>query len=329
MDLFPIVFITPIICPQKHFIDSTGRLNAYLDMNPSFYIDSSGSFILLIRRVNYRKFSDFQFSLYEYVSNSSYYTFQGTIKNDKPFTLELTTHNEIQVEHTFSRYPTYWTGLEDIRFLSKHECLASVPEYNKTGQPCIVRFHFDGSSMRALEICQPSSVEKNWMPFEWNGKAYVLYSLVPFVIKSVSIDDCKQIPISFEIEQKLKGYHGSTNAIPFEKGYLCLVHKLEENRIHHRWVYWSVEKGPLAISNPFVLFQHSYIEFPCSLVCYNERIFISLGVNDDKAFILEVSLYSIYKSLSLIQKQKVSFFSIILPVYFGLFSQYPRRNINN
>jgi hypothetical protein len=37
-----------------------------------------------------------------------------------------------------------------------------------------------------------------------------------------------------------------------------------------------------------VFFAHSYIEFPCSLCEYNDTLFVSLGLNDDKAFVLEL-----------------------------------------
>lgn len=37
-----------------------------------------------------------------------------------------------------------------------------------------------------------------------------------------------------------------------------------------------------------VFLPHSYIEFPCSLVLHEGRLFVSLGVNDDKAFVLEL-----------------------------------------
>ena len=43
----------------------------------------------------------------------------------------------------------------------------------------------------------------------------------------------------------------------------------------------------IQLSDEFIFFKNPYIEFTCSLSKYNDRIFITIGVNDDKAYIIE------------------------------------------
>lgn len=52
-----------IVTPHKQFTDRFNAPNAFLAMNPSLHIDEEGNFILLVRRVNYRKFADRRFTL--------------------------------------------------------------------------------------------------------------------------------------------------------------------------------------------------------------------------------------------------------------------------
>jgi hypothetical protein len=48
------------------------------------------------------------------------------------------------------------------------------------------------------------------------------------------------------------------------------------------------ENKQISVSKEFVFFKYSYIEFPTNLCLFDNRIFISLGVNDIKAFIIEI-----------------------------------------
>jgi len=94
----------------------------------------------------------------------------------------------------------------------------------------------------------------------------------------------------------LEGYHGSTNGIKIDENILFLVHTNLE-KVYNKWILFNPNTDEIKVSNPFVFFNNSYIEFACSLCLYNERLFVSLGVNDDKAFILEVNLEKIYQNL--------------------------------
>jgi hypothetical protein len=282
MSVHKIVNITPIILPELLFTDRFNNTNLYVDMNPSMHISDSGNVKILVRRVNYRKFYNRDFILYENKSNSVYSLLIGTL-DDKPLNLENFSLQMLKNTYTIHTYPTYWTGIEDIRFVNDSTILTTIPECNPSGQPAIFRATLD-RQVHSHTICSPSAIEKNWMPYiDHNGTQKVIYSLFPFTIKSIDIDD-RQVLTHIPT---LEGYHGSTNGILYKECRLFLIHA-NKTRTYHRWILFNPSTQAINVSEPFTFFKHSHIEFTCSLASYKDRIFVSIGVNDNSAFILEL-----------------------------------------
>jgi hypothetical protein len=305
MEIQKVINYIPLIGPERFFIDIRGLPNSYSDTNPSIYIDENNYIIILIRQVNYRKFSNKQFVLDQNTSISKYVMMYGHNFNN----LETS-----QIEYdwnNFPKYNTYWEGMEDIRFINKNLLLVTVPERNINGMPCIFlaeliteKITEKVTKIKLLNKLEPSNIEKNWMPFHYsdfdtnfdlyqNHQNLVIYSVSPFIIKSLYNDDRRLIPINNELVEKLQGYHGSTNGLNIHNMYqnqhdiLFLIHKYE-TKTHHRWLKFNPQHNQVYLSEPFIFFTHSYIEFPCSLSWCNpdQQIVISLGVNDNKAYIV-------------------------------------------
>lgn len=287
----------PILLPQVRFTDCFGKPNAYLEMNPAMHIEPSGRTSILVRCINYRKFYDKQFALYEQKSKSKYFLLTGNFSYRHPLNLEDFSVSEIQYSYNLPTYPTFWTGLEDIRFVTEKSVLVTIPELNPTGNPCIFSAELNSAAatLSKIQPCLPNSVpEKNWMPFQTeSGNPKVIYSLSPFAVKSVNSDDKLEIPVSAEIQKALQGFHGSTNGIAYgSEEILFLIHGNRE-KSYHRWLRFNPVTNKIHVSPEFTFFRDSYIEFPCSLSIWNHIYYIGIGVNDDKAFILEVSKYSV------------------------------------
>ena len=295
MNTFPVHNCSPVLTPQTQFQDRFGHPNAYFDMNPSLTISSSGEFTILVRRINYRKFQDRQFILYEPKSISSYTVLRGTIsKTGSVFSSTSMTDSPLTVQWTIPSHPTYWLGIEDVRFCDSSTVLFAAPEKNPSGNPCIFRGTLEGSTIHSIVRCEPSSIEKNWMPFEVNGIQSVVYSVYPFQIKDIT-SDTKQTIATYE---SLQEYHGSTNGIVYNTVWrLFLIHRNKERTIH-RWLLYNPISHEIRYSEPFVFFQYSYIEFPCSLCEYNGLLYVSLGVNDDKAYVLTIEKSAVESSFS-------------------------------
>ena len=305
MIIFPKKDIIPIIIPQICFQDKYNNINNYVEMNPSLYIDADGNTKILVRCVNYKKFNNKQFTLHEENSNSVYYILKGNIEDREKLDIEKFEYKMINVEYNLPAYPTYWFGLEDIRFTNANTILVNVPELHEGGKPCIFRAELNGNTITNFIQCNPNNnTEKNWMPYiDDNDCPKVVYSLQPFIIKSIETDDFQEIPICESMKGNLEGYHGSTNGIPFLKGkneVLFLIH-INREKTYHRWLLFNIKTNAVQLSEEFLFFKNAYIEFTCSLTAYNERIFISLGVNDDKAFIIETCIEDIMEMFSTTQ----------------------------
>jgi hypothetical protein len=267
----------PIICPQRQFQDKEGSSNAYVDTNPSLYVNKDGNTTVLVRQVNYRKFKDRSFKLGENKSKSEYHILKGTYKNN---TFDLNWESLAVIQTNLPKYSSYWHGPEDIRFVDNHTLLAVYPELNPEGNPRISLGHLDtDKTITFTKLLDGASTEKNWMPFTHKNSQLLIYSVSPLTIKPLV---CYE-PVQLHQNPELKGYHGSTNGIPFKNGYLFLVHKYSE-KSEHRWLYLNLVEQTFSFSEPFIFFNYSYIEFPCSLVELPDgKLAVSLGVNDDKA----------------------------------------------
>lgn len=289
MELFPITCCSPILSPQTQFQDRFGHPNAFLDMNPSLHISPSGEVTILLRRINYRKFKDRQFILYQPNSISSYVILKGSMPtNGAPLTTIPMTCTPLECTWSIPSYSTYWLGIEDIRFCDTSTLLFACPEKNPSGQPCLFRGTLEGSTIHSIVRCEPSTVEKNWMPFERNGLTSVVYSIHPFQVKDLLTDTKTTVSIPESIAKDLEGYHGSTNGIRVKESWRLFLIHLNKETTSHRWLRYNPETNEVQCSRPFIFFQHSYIEFPCSLCEYDGSFYVSLGVNDLSAYILTI-----------------------------------------
>jgi hypothetical protein len=301
MIIFPKKDIIPIIVPQICFQDRFQNINNYVEMNPSIFIDEDGMTTILVRCINYKKFNDKQFTLYGSNSKSVYYILKGNIRDGEKLDIENFAYKLLESEFNLPTYPTYWFGMEDIRFINSTLLLVNVPELNKDGNPSIFKAELNENKITNFKTCKPNiNAEKNWMPYN-NEK--VIYNLYPFIIKNIENDVKEEIIVLDSIKDKLKEYHGSTNGISFlndcEK--LFLIH-VNREKTYHRWLLFNIKTNEILLSEEFLFFKNTYIEFTCSLSIFKNRIFVSVGVNDDRAFIIETcfeDIKNIFPKISL------------------------------
>jgi len=319
MIIFPKKDIIPIIIPQIYFQDKYKNLNSYVEMNPSINIKEDGTTIILVRCVNYKKFNNKQFILYETNSNSVYYILKGNITDREKLDIENFEYKMIETTFNLPTYPTYWFGLEDIRFMNSNTILVNVPALHEGGKPSIFRAELNENKITNFFNCKPNTnSEKNWMPYlDGNNSncSKVIYSLSPFIIKSIENDDIQEIIILETIKDRLNGYHGSTNGITISENKnekMFLIH-INREKTYHRWLLFNTKTNDIQLSEEFTFFKNTYIEFTCSLSTYKNRIFISLGVNDDKAFIIETCVEDIMKTF--IETKQHNYPTIITMLY--------------
>lgn len=276
----------PIIVPQKFYVDKNGSPNAYYENNISLYINDDGFITILIRQVSYRKFCNALFinSLHKSVS---LYSMLSGVDFD-----HLEYKDNIYDWNGFPEYPTFWVGMDDIRFITHDDIIVTTCErnplsaVNHPGNTCLFLAKLHGNTITLKERLEPHSKEKNWMPYHHNGDIKVIYSVSPFTIKSLIPDDRTIIKLSPELETKLSGYHGSTNGIPFNGNLLFLIHKYTITTIsEHRWLSFNPDSLEVRVSAPFVFFKYSFLEFNCTLSLFNNKIYAALAVNECNNYI--------------------------------------------
>jgi hypothetical protein len=275
--------IWPLLCPQIPFKDRFGNYSPFMEMNPAAIFDhQSQEWIVIVRGVNYRKLVNKSFTLYHHPAHSIYWIAHGPDLDRLVFT-ELKYHFG-----NLPQYASYWNGIEDARFVDPKTIIVTVPQLAPGGQPTMFKCDLiDLARLENFRRLEPSSKpEKNWMPFS-NNK--VVYDVCPFVVKELDTNEAHLFQLPDDIEKMLKGYHGSTNGVQWQlpNQYLFLIHKMEDKMVN-RWIVLNLDTKEIKVSNPFCFFHHSYIEFPCSLTYHKNNLIVGMGVNDDKAFLVEV-----------------------------------------
>lgn len=277
----PVLRWHPLTAPQILFKDRQGETNAYVETNPTFHINADGTFLLLLRLVNYRKFHNRAFKMGGAYSDSLYYLFRGCISDTGD--LLYTQSAPVTFVNPLLHYDSCWHGHEDIRMIDDKRFLCTAPQCSPSGSPVIVEGSLEGTTATILRRCEPSKIEKNWMPFTAGTKTFVLYSVSPLAMKVLEYST----PFLLAPAPELAGYHGSSNGIQIAEGYLFLIHKYSE-RTEHRWLLFNPQAKKYGISAPFTFLPHSYIEFTCSLCEYKGDLYVGVGVNDDKAYVAVV-----------------------------------------
>lgn len=270
----------PLLCPQVLFKDRQGEPNAFLETNPAVHIRPDGSFLALVRLVNYRKFHNRAFKMGGPLSESAYHLFTGEITEYGP---QIQTSANVTFVNALPQFYSCWTGYEDIRFLDESRIICTSPTSSRDGKPVIVYGRLTDATICIDALCPPSVIEKNWMPFRVGSTDFVLYSVCPLALKALH----SSTPLTLHSAAELNGYHGSTNGIVWDSGYLFIVHAYTERTVH-RWLYFDPVRRSYGFSEPFSFHPYSYIEFTCSLASYNDTLYVGLGVNDDKAYLCTV-----------------------------------------
>lgn len=270
MFLCDIATCLPIFCPPVKFVNRYGCHDAYVPMNPSLWISPDGSYVMLVRNVNYRKFHDYTFTLSEGVSNSIYFIQRGqSIRR-----LYADIPERLAVSYGIPTYRTYWTGPEDIRFVSPSTVWVTVPELSPQGQPSLFQATLEGTALTSFVALRPNSTpEKNWMPYGQQS----IYALCPLTLREPS-----GALVVVSASTVLQGYHGSTSGVLVDGLWWFIVHDKKVHRfLRTDGVVWEV-------SEPFSFFRGTYIEFCCSLCFYDNAFWCAVGCNDSQAFVLSV-----------------------------------------
>jgi tetratricopeptide (TPR) repeat protein len=285
------------LCPSSRSVGLQIDVPAgYTAMNPSV-VNDNGILKCLVRTVNYK------------IDEHGRYMIGPTECSDgvidtRNFLCRLDDNLLVQSQHEviWDRPAPMWgmvTGLEDMRIFTRGEKLwfnACARETNAGGvcQQVIGRLHYkyviegddryevaEWKTMSGLD-----SYEKNWMHVEDDVFFHRCDRLIDSNDTKVKVP-CK--PYVAEIS-------GSSQAIPFNEGWIAVVHEASNDpsthkrTYWHRFVWWDKDKKLRRISMPF-FFEARQIEFCAGLAPHPNGwdFVISYGVRDEKAAACRVS----------------------------------------
>ena len=173
--------------------------------------------------------------------------------------------------------------------------------------PQIVLCGLDGSgevahvdSFLPLKGPYPDRCEKNWLPFYKDGALHAIYSYEPFTVLRVDEEsgECTR-EISYESQHNFSSFRGSAGPIPFDNGYLIIVHEViflpTQERIYtHRFVFLDKEFKIQKVSRPFC-FKHEGVEYCCGMTLDHEekKLLITCGIEDSSAYIASVDVKTV------------------------------------
>lgn len=129
--------------------------------------------------------------------------------------------------------------------------------------------------------------EKNWMPFEHQGKLLMIYSFNPYIVLEISNDGkCTELikEQKRDIDIKLDIGLGTPPILINEDTFLCMAHIRDKEKIPIRKnFFFTINSKNLQIGShtPVIDFTDECIEFGSGLdLLDNGNILLSLGIND-------------------------------------------------
>ena len=171
-------------------------------------------------------------------------------------------------------------------------CLCAVTEFNDRGiaEMVLSRVHCAGPDSyvlrdwRVLPSGMPTQHEKNWMPQIAGDELRLIYSVAPTRILRESGAVLSNEPASIAAET----FRGGSQAIPFDDGWLMVVHEVELvngiKRYFHRFIWMDARNVLRRLSRRFYfrILEQVGPEFVTGLAWHpdDERLVISFATND-------------------------------------------------
>lgn len=306
----PVVIDLPVI--------REGSTIHYNPMNPSIQKSETG-YDLICRTVNYIQIGALHFKSLDVLDPSNTVkTRNFLVKYDKEFN-RLSQQEIVEALPRVKYHFTNIVGLEDPRLFKMNgsfwfSCTTTDTNPCKKHQISLCKLSDDhtGSIIQVDKLIplfgpNPTVCEKNWLPFLVDDELYMVYSYAPFTIYKPTIDIKRGVVnqaayLTYNTEgYDLSRFSGSAAPIPFDDGYLMLIHEtiIDNQRTYlHRFLTFNKEFKIQKVSNPFI-FLHKGIEYAASMTIDHtgKNLIIPIGLEDREAHLCFVSLDTVREML--------------------------------
>jgi tetratricopeptide (TPR) repeat protein len=285
-----------------------GSDERYHPMNPSIQKTPDG-YAVICRTVNYTQTGAKIFNTID--SNGIYRTRNFLAEYDSEFNLKSQKEivDDVQRERLYS---CSVVGLEDCRIFNYDNSswfTCTTSDTNPTGQRqislCKLADEQDAQA-RSLDFLiplqgpDPYRCEKNWLPFVKDGEMQMVYSCHPFTVFKPNLETgaCKTV-LRYEPKHDFSRFRGSAGPIPFNGGYLMLVHEVIHQadfsrNYFHRFLFLDENLVVTKLSTPFI-FKHAGVEFCCSMTLdhTSTQLILAIGIEDREAYLGFIDLKAV------------------------------------
>jgi len=211
-------------------------------------------------------------------------------------------------------------GFEDLRLFVLHDqlhAIAAVSLQGSTGNPRTgqVLLRLEGAEIKKAWMQLSKRHEKNWMPVVDDDRLRLIYSTDPLM--SLTWNEATGLvdPPVDHIPQIDALLRGGSNLIPYEDGWLTVVHQIHatgkdrtslDRAVYvHRFVQFTKDLGQAKVGGPFYI-KHVGIEFVSGLAHYKNKLLLAFGVGDREAWIAEIDPVAVEGMMAVIEAPKVA-----------------------
>ena len=236
-------------------------------------------------------------------------------------TLEVLRHNKIDTTKLDVKPIWHFIGLEDARLVywnnRYYGCgVRRDTTTNGTGRIELSELEINDNSVTEIkrsriEVDDTSSYcEKNWMPIIDKPFHFIKWCNPVEVVKvNLDTNSSKRVFISKNPEIAIPGgdLRGGSNLIPWEDGYISIVHICEfvpkningykDSDYYHKFVIWNSDFTINKITDTFN-FMTGKIEFCIGLELINNHIYIAFSFHDNGSYIVKIQNDAFKKILS-------------------------------
>lgn len=158
----------------------------------------------------------------------------------------------------------------------------------------------DGKEIHRYRIDPPGEstyCEKNWMPISDMPFHFVKWSNPTEVVK-VDLETLSSeiVHLNTNLITTSRDLRGSSHVIKYKNYYIAVSHEVDlwyneqnqkNSQYYHRFIVWDKDWNIVNITDEFKFF-NAGIEFVCGMVEHNNSLLISLGFQDNAAYIVQL-----------------------------------------
>ena len=255
----------------------------YMPCNPSIAVAPNGRCAYMVRTVNYL-LGDEDGIWFRDDPGPNTINYFGFLDDPEPVRID-------DAEVRATRVPAR-DGLEDARLFwwrGKWYFTATALHHGPRVRGTMALCELDGHKVSSIEFLHsPHSreLEKNWMPCVKENSLHVVYSHHPSEVLQVHPTRQREWMGSFP---HLQGWSGGSQLIPYEGGYVGVVHqrRKHKNRVYyvHKAVFYDSLPQPISAGREFY-FRGEQVEFCAGLAYHGGRYLMSFGVKDREAWVV-------------------------------------------